>query len=183
MDLDWLRAEVLKDPKEANWFKVSEVAKKLHDEENLNSSILGLSKGYVNFVKIGYYYQSDKYLNEVKLIYPNVKIHKFASQSALIKVLKGPELSEYIQNELVIFTGDKSTLEPMFGRYKIPYVKFIMGESSKSYTKPDGSRGYQNRFTWRKDGNKGISWAKGDALSMKRDNLLEDILLEVADDE
>jgi hypothetical protein len=151
-----------------------DTAKKLYDEENKKKSILGLSKGYVNFLKVSYTFYGRELSQEILLIYPNAKIYTVSTQSALNKMVKDNIINrETISNNLVIVISDKLTVETIFNRHKIPYFKFIGGSTTRSYKQSDGTQKRENRFTWRKEGDKGFSWEKGTGLSLKRENILE----------
>ena len=176
MNLDWLRKEVLKEQNEIDWIKVSDLSKKFYNEENQKNSVFGLSKGFVNFIKVSYMHFATEFSNELHLIYPNVKIYQCKTQSALIKVIKdGVITRDSIRNDLVVVFSDKLTVETVFNRYKIPFFKFNAARSYRSYKQEDVSYKREDRFSWRKEGEKGFTWKKGTGLSMRRENILESL--------
>lgn len=177
MNFDWLKEELKKEQENIDWLVVMDTAKKLYDEENKKKSVLGLSKGYINFLKVSYIHYGRELSTEIRTIYPEARIYTVSSQSSLIRLIKEHEITrESISNNLTIIISDKLTIETVFNRYKFPYFKFIGGTTTRSYKQSDGSEKREIRFTWRRDGDKGISWRKGTGLSMKRENILETLL-------
>lgn len=93
--------------------------------------MLGFSLGFLNFIK-GSPYSAGGISNEIKIIYPNIKIFIIRSQSQLIKMIKDGQISrETISKDMIVILSDKTTLETAINRYKIPYCTFKFAETTK----------------------------------------------------
>lgn len=169
MTLDWLRQEVQKEPNEINWLEVMNTAKSLYREDNENTTVFGLSKGFVNFVKCRSTIYSNDLRNELLKIYKpdDLLFITVDKQSDLNKMLKGSQISsDVLSRKLIIVFTDKNTVEPLFNKYNVPYLKFNF---SRTWTTP-------KVFKWKKEGSKQIVWKLGEVLSFKRENVIEELL-------
>lgn len=178
MDLNWIRQEVSKDENDIDWMSIIDVANILYKDQNKKTSLLGLSKGFVNFIKSSPY---SNIIEEIKSIYPNAKIFKIKSQSEAINLIKSvrgvlPEVNrQVIMDEIIVFISDKNTIETAFNRYKLPYIKYIATGYHKKIVSTDGKSDYKNYYRWKRDGEKSIVWERGQGKSIKRDNLLDEL--------
>ena len=175
MTLDWIKSEISKE-KDIDWLGIMNTAKALYKEENEKKSVLGLSKGFVNFIKSTY--SSHEVLSEIKGIYnpDDLVIIEAGYHSKLNSILKEGKInSELLANKYVIVAADKTTIEPLFNKYNIPYIKFSSNRSSDHFKDENGKSYWKITFKWKKQGEKGIKWEKGKALSFKRENILEQI--------
>lgn len=185
MDLNWLRKEISKNQEDINWLDILDTVNKIYKEENDKNSFLGISKGFINFVKVSWLHHGNELANEIKQMYPNARIYQVSTQSKAIKLIKptkdqSAEVDrKIITDNIVVFISDKNTIETVFNRYKLPFIKYISSISTKKIISPDGnSSKYFTYYRWRKDGERGIKWEKGQGLSIKRDNLLEELFEE-----
>ena len=175
MDLNWIRAEVQKNQEDIDWLSIVDISRKIYDIENKKKSVLGLSRGYINFVKVTDYY-GNKISDALYLIYPKIKIYKVSTQAQFNKMFKDGILNKKIMSdELVVILSAKS-IENVLTRNKIPFFKFIARTINRSYKQPNGSFKRDERISWRKEGEKGFTWS--DSLSLRRDNILENLFEE-----
>ncbi len=178
MDLKWLREEIANNQEDINWLDVLNTVNKIYKEENDKKSFLGINKGFINFVKVSW-------SHEIKQMYPNAKIYQVGTQSKAIKLIKPTKDNpaevdkKTISDNIIVFISDKSTIETIFNRYKLPFVKYIGAITSKRVVSPDGNKSESKTYyRWRRDGERSIQWGKGQGLSIKRDNLLEELFEE-----
>lgn len=172
MSLAWIRKEVAKSPSKIDWLRVIETARDIYREENESESILGLSKGFLNFVKLSSYYDSKNIAAEILSIYnPNdVEILYGTYHNTVAKFIKEGKISQKTINEkIVVLLTERTTVERLFGQ--LPVMRF---KSSYSYKRVPGSPSI-SLCKWKKDGEKGISWEKGKSVALKRDNILDDL--------
>jgi hypothetical protein len=181
MDLNWLRKEIAKNQEDINWLDVLDAVNKIYKEENDKNSFLGISKGFVNFVKVSWSHHGTELANEIKQMYPNAKVYQVGTQSKAIKIIKPTKDNpaevdrKVITDNIIVFISDKNTIETVFNRYKLPFVKYMGARASKRVTSPDGKSEVKTYYRWRRDGERGLKWEKGQGLSIKRDNLLEEL--------
>jgi hypothetical protein len=185
MDLKWLREEIAKNQEDINWLNVLDTVNKIYKEENDKKSFLGISKGFINFVKVSWSHYGTELANEIKQMYPNAIIYQVGTQSKAIKLIKPTKDKpaevdkKTISDNIIVFISDKSTIETIFNRYKLPFVKYIGAITSKRVMSPDGNKSESKTYyRWRRDGERSIQWGKGQGLSIKRDNLLEELFEE-----
>ena len=179
MDLDWVRKEVKKSPDKIDWLKIMDAAKEIYKEDNEKKSVLGLSKGFLNFIKSSYY-DANSIMADINTIYNqnDIVYIKGAYHNDALKALKeGKITKETIIEKIVILITDRTTVEKLLHQYSIPYIKFSTSVNSKRVGKP--IPGVKAEFIttrrWKKEGQKGISWVKGQALALKRENVLDDL--------
>lgn len=164
----WVKQELSKE-KGIDWLGISEKSKLIYKAE-AKSTVLGFSKGFVNFVKVSSWYSIDQYINELRQIYPSANFIKSTKQYQVVRMVKEHTFSrENIDGSLTILLSDKNTIETVFNRYSIPYINFGL--------RYDGYGG-KNNFSLTRPGHDTIKWVKGQGVSFKRENILDQLLIE-----
>jgi hypothetical protein len=168
MSISWIRDEVLKEEKDIDWISIINYAKKAHSEKSKNESVIGITKGYINFVKVSYEHYAKIVKDDLQQIDPDLKIYIASTQSQVIKLIKSKVFTfDEIKNDKIILISDKSTIETALRRYDISYIKFTFKETRSSNKRV---------YIWKKEGkDKGIKWEKDVLLSLKRENILNQL--------
>lgn len=173
MDINWIRQEVKKNIEEIDWIEIIRSSTALYKEVNDRSSVLGLSKGYVNFFKCAGYY-TQHFIEDIKKIYPGVKIVNIRTSHQVAKLINEKIITlDSIKEDLTVVVGDKTTMESVLSRKGIPFIKFNIGVKRQRDIKTNT---YSTTITWKKDGEKGIKIKEGDFVTMNRNSKLDNLL-------
>ncbi len=180
MTLDWVRKEILKDQDKIDWMGIINTSKALYKEVNENKSFLGLSKGFINIVRCSYTFNQAE--EELLSIYnaTDVIIIKAGLQSVILDILKSGEIINdfTLSNKIIIVITDKSTIESLLVKKNIPFLNFTMSIDTMRTKESMGltTASYITTCRWKKIGEKAITWVKGQAISIKRDGILDELL-------
>jgi hypothetical protein len=165
MTIEELRIEVSKDFNEIDWLKIYQTSKSFYKENAINDgNILSLSKGVLNFVKCNYSYNLD--FEDFRKFCPDLIVYG-DNVSKLLKLRKeGKFNKDILDNNIVIFYTEKTTVEPNLERHNIPYIKFNY-TSSWNDKKPN---------VWTRPNNEKIRWSKNELVALNRDFKLNKLL-------
>lgn len=176
MTLEEIRKEVLKEQDQIDWVSIMISAKTIHRKVNENKSFLGLNRGFINVVRVPSW-QSKEYIAELSTIYnPNdITFIDAPIQAKLLKVLKEGTLvnEDTIKNKLIVVLTDKMSIETLLARKNLLFLKFSMSMNSERI---ENSTQRITKCKWKKQGEKTITWIKGQGVSIKRDNILDELL-------
>jgi len=182
MTLDWVRQEILKDQDKIDWMGIINASKVLYKEINENKNFLGLSKGFVNIIRTSHFSKFNRVEEELNSIYnpDDMIIIKAGLQSILTNIVKSDStINDYtLSNKIIIVITDKSTIESVLVKRNIPFLNFSMSlnttRTEESMHLPTPT--YITMCSWRRRGEKSITWIKGQAISIKRDGILDELL-------
>lgn len=165
--IEWVKKEISKESG-IDWLGISERSKLIYKAE-AKSTVLGFSKGFVNLVRVSSWYSIDEYVKELSQIYPSANFISSSKQFQVVRMAKENIFSrENIDEKLTFLLSDKNTIESVLNRYSIPYISFGL-----KY----GGLG-KNNFTLTRSGHETIKWIKGQGISFKRENILDQLLIE-----
>ncbi len=166
MTIDELRIEVSKDFNEIDWLKVYQTSKSFYKENSVNdNNILSLSRGVLNFVKCGGLYNLK--FEDIKKFCPDVVFYG-SNVSDFLKLKKAGKFDkESLDNNIVVFYTDKTTVETNIERHNIPYIKFNYTPASTWSKKPS---------VWTRPNNEKIRWSGDELVALNRDFKLNSIL-------
>jgi hypothetical protein len=171
--LEWLRSEVLKDINEINWIKVVRTSNLLYRQKNDKSSYFGITKGYVNLIKVGGIYSCRELAIEMKKLYGDENVLLPNNSHKVVHMIKDGIITTdtIVQKPILLFT-DKNTVESVFHRHGIPFIKFHL--SDKGYKHEDGT--YHRVYNWKRENDSPIKFEKNDFIAINRDGILSTLL-------
>lgn len=176
MTIDWIKKEIKKNSKDIDWLGISNTAKAIYLKNNESKSVLGLGKGFVNFINSSSY-DFRELKAELYSIYKEDELDIIDGnyQSTVNNLIQSGRLSN-LKEKIVIIHTDKYTIEKLFLKNNIPYIRYSTSMSTKRYKDSNDKDCYLRTFRWKKDDEKVIKWEKGQAISFKRNTILEDLL-------
>lgn len=171
--IEWLRSEVSKDINDIDWIKVVRTSNILYRQKNDQSSYFGITKGYVNLIKVAGMYSVNELSIELKKIYGNDNVLLPSNSHKVIGMIKeGIITTNTIAEKPILLFTDKNTVESVFHRHGIPFIKFNV--SDRNLRQSDGT--HKRTYTWKRENDKSIKFDKNEFISINRDGILSSLL-------